>query len=248
MRFAAIYDIHGNLPALEAVLTDIHDSSVDHVVIGGDVLPGPMPKECFDLLLSLDLPTTYIVGNGDREVLACLRGETTGWFRSARDEWREPVSWSADKLGSTYKQHLESWRTTCTFEIPGIGKTLFCHATPQSDTEVFTKLTEEVRLMKMFGGVDAQNIVCGHTHMQFDRSFVGIRILNAGSVGMPYGEPGAYWLLFDSAVQFRCTQYDFAQAARRVEETEFPGARAFANNQILCPPTESSMLDAFSKW
>lgn len=69
MRVAAIYDIHGNLPALEAVLQDIRQAEVDHVVVGGDVLPGPMPRETLACLLDLEIPLQFIQGNGDRAVL-----------------------------------------------------------------------------------------------------------------------------------------------------------------------------------
>ncbi len=74
MRVAAIYDIHANLPALEAVLQDIRQAGVDQVVVGGDVLPGPMPNETMACLLNLDVPVQFIQGNGDRVVLAQMRG------------------------------------------------------------------------------------------------------------------------------------------------------------------------------
>src|SRR6266851_5031735 len=73
-RLAAIYDIHGNLPALEAVLDEIRAAGVDHVVVGGDVLPGPMPRETLACLADLNIPATFIVGNGDREVLEYRKG------------------------------------------------------------------------------------------------------------------------------------------------------------------------------
>src|SRR3954466_13081030 len=95
---AAIYDIHANLPALEAVLKEIRNAGAEEVIVGGDVLPGPMPRETLRLLLQLDLPTTFLVGNGDREVLARMRGIETDWYRSAREAWREPVRWSAEQL------------------------------------------------------------------------------------------------------------------------------------------------------
>ncbi len=98
MRVAAIYDIHGNLPALEAVLDEIRGEGVDQVLVGGDVLPGPMPRECMDLLSSLEIPTKFIVGNGDREVAARMRGVETAWYAKAPADWREPIDWSAHQL------------------------------------------------------------------------------------------------------------------------------------------------------
>jgi Icc-related predicted phosphoesterase len=98
MRVAAIYDIHGNLPALEAVLEDIRQAEVDQVVVGGDVLPGPMPRETIACLRGLDIPVQFIHGNGDREALAQMRGTETEWYRRAPEQWREPVRWTAEQL------------------------------------------------------------------------------------------------------------------------------------------------------
>ena len=74
MRVACLYDIHANLPALEAVLSDVREARAERIVVGGDVLPGPMPRECLDLLYSLDIPTDFIIGNGDRETAVAARG------------------------------------------------------------------------------------------------------------------------------------------------------------------------------
>ena len=74
MRVAAVYDIHGNLPALEAVLEDIRQANVDQIVVGGDVVPGPMPRETLGRLLDLDLPTHFIHGNGELAILAQMAG------------------------------------------------------------------------------------------------------------------------------------------------------------------------------
>src|SRR2546430_5193173 len=78
MRIAAIYDIHSNLPALEAVLDEIRREKVDQIIVGGDVVPGPMPRETIARLLEVDLPTQFITGNGDREIVAKMRGIETG--------------------------------------------------------------------------------------------------------------------------------------------------------------------------
>jgi predicted phosphodiesterase len=73
---------------------------------------------------------------------------------------------------------------------------LFCHATPRNDVDIFTERTPEARLVEIFADVDADVVVCGHTHTQFERTIAGKRVVNSGSVGMPYEEaPGAYWLL-----------------------------------------------------
>lgn len=90
-------------------------------------------------------------------------------------------------------------------------------------------------------------MICGHTHMQFDRQIGGTRIVNAGSVGMPFGEPGAYWLSLDPGVELRHTHYDLMAAADRVRATDYPQADDFAESNVLRPPSEAEMLDLFER-
>ncbi len=188
-RVAALYDIHGNLPALEAVLRDIHDAGVDHIVVGGDVIPGPMPREALETLFELDVPVSFIHGNGEREVLARLAGIETG---AVPERFREVIRWVGQQLPDRYVELLESWPPTLAVDVRGVGQVLFCHATPRDDNEIFTRLTPEDRLVPVFEPVRARVVVCGHTHMQFDRAIGTTRVVNAGSVGMPFGEPGAF--------------------------------------------------------
>jgi predicted phosphodiesterase len=247
MRVAAIYDIHANLPALEAVLQDIRRAEVDHIVVGGDVLPGLMPRETIAYLLDLEIPVQFIRGNGDREVLAQMQGVDTEWYRTAPESWRVPVRWTAQQLPPEIAQLLAGWPETVSVRMPGMGEVLFCHATPRNETECFTRLTSENRLLPVFAGINASIIVCGHTHMQFDRTMGKIRAVNAGSVGMPFGEPGAYWLLLGPDVQLRHTSYDLAKAAERVRDTRYPQAQDFAARNILQPPSEQESLEAFAR-
>jgi putative phosphoesterase len=244
MRVAAIYDIHANLPALEAVLEEIRRAGVDQVVVGGDVVPGPMPRETITRLLALDLPVHFIQGNGDREVVARRRGIETG---TVPERFREVMGWVAEQLLPEDERLLASWPKTLRLHIPELGEVLFCHATPRSDTEMFTRLTSEERLLPVFAGLDAPVVVCGHTHMQFDRTIGGVRVLNAGSVGMPFGEPGACWLLLGPDARFRRTTYDLAKAAERIRATSYPQAEEFATRNVLQPPSEEESLAAFSR-
>jgi putative phosphoesterase len=244
MRVAAIYDIHGNLPALEAVLQDIAQAEVDHIVVGGDVVAGPMPHETLACLLSLSIPVQFIQGNADREVAAQMAGTDAG---TLPEHVREIVRWVAHQFHPEHARLLASWPTTLSVEISGLGEVLFCHATPRSDTQVFTRLTPEDRLLLIFEGLNVPLIICGHTHMQFDRTIGRVRVVNAGSVGMPYGEPGAYWLLLGPVVQFRHTRYDRTQAAARILATDYPQARDFAANNVLQPPSEAEALEVFTR-
>ncbi|MDE3136791.1 MAG: metallophosphoesterase family protein, partial [Acidobacteriota bacterium] len=200
MRVAAIYDIHGNLPALEAVLDEILQAAVDLVVVGGDVVPGPMPRETIRCLLNFAIPMRFIRGNGEAAVLAEMEGAEVGGLP---EQAREVIRWTAQELQPEEMRLLASWPATLRFHIQGLGDVLFCHATPRSDTEIFTRLTPEERLLPIFGEADAPLVVCGHTHMQFDRKIGSTQVVNAGSVGMPFGKPGAYWLLLGPEVQLR---------------------------------------------
>jgi putative phosphoesterase len=244
MRVAAIYDIHANLPALEAVLHDIRHAEVDQVVVGGDVLPGPMPRETLACLAGLDIPVQFIRGNGDRVVLAQMAGTESS---EVPEQFREIVRWGARQLHAEDEQLLASWPQTLRVEIRGLGEVLFCHATPRNDHEIFTRLTSEDRLLPVFEGLNVPVVVCGHTHMQFDRTIGGIRVVNAGSVGMPFGDPGAYWLLLGPDVQLRKTPYDLAKAAARIRATEYPQAQDFAARNVLQPPSERETLEAFTR-
>jgi putative phosphoesterase len=244
MRVAAIYDIHGNLPALEAVIPEIRRAEADRIVVGGDVIPGPMPCETLARLLDLGIPVEFIRGNGESAALAHLAGTDPG---TLPEQAREAVHWSAKQLHPEYERLLATWPGTLRLEIPGLGDVLFCHATPRSDTEIFTRLTPEERLLPVFEGLDVSVIVCGHTHMQFDRTIGTIRVVNAGSVGMPFGEPGAYWLSLGPDVQLRRTPYDLAEGAERVGGTNYPRARDFAAQYVLRPPSEEAMLEVFSR-
>lgn len=244
MRVAALYDIHGNLPALEAVLQEVREDGADVVVVGGDVLPGPMPRETLACLTALELPVHFIHGNGDRVVATLLAG---GDIPEVPEAFRDGIAWTAAQLDAGQRERLAAWPSRCQLEIPGVGRTLFCHATPRNDVECFTRLTAEARLAPVFAGVDADVVVCGHTHMQFDRRVAGRRVINAGSVGMPFaGPPGAYWLMLGGGLELRRTDYDFAAAAEQLRRTGFPLVETLAVRYVLSPPAEEDSLRQFA--
>lgn len=243
MRIAALYDIHGNLPALEAVLADVDRAGVDRVVVGGDVLPGPMPRETLECLLELSPPVEFLRGNGEAAVLAQLAGRGPG---KLPEQAREAVQWVAEQLAPADERLIASWPSTLRIAIAGLGDVLFCHATPRNDSEIFTRLTAEKRLVPIFRGLGAPWVICGHTHMQFDRAVGATRVVNAGSVGMPFGEPGAYWLLLEPDVALRHTPYDLEKAAARIRSTSYPQANDFAERNVLQPPSEAEILALYS--
>jgi putative phosphoesterase len=244
MRVAALYDIHGNLPALEAVLEEVRRAGVDRVVVGGDVVPGPLPRETLACLLNLEMPVQFIHGNGDRVVLAQMRG---GDISEVPEQHRDAIRWTARHLQAEYEGVLASWPATCRVEIDGVGEVLFCHATPRNDTEAFSRLTSEDRLLPIFAALNVPLVVCGHTHMQFDRTVGNVRVVNAGSVGCPFGEPGADWLLLGPDVDLRHTSYDLAKAEARIRAAGSPLPPEPLMQFVLHPPSEKDMLEAFTR-
>jgi predicted phosphodiesterase len=245
-RVAALYDIHGNLPALEAVLEEARREGVDRVVVGGDVL-GPMQSETLSRLSALEVPADYIHGNGERVVLADIGG---GDISEVPEGFRGLIHWSAGRLDGEQRAWIAGWPSTVRVDVRGLGPVLFCHATPRNDYECFTRLTPEDRLVPIFTGHDAAVIVCGHTHMPFDRTVGGVRVVNAGSVGAPFSQPpGAYWLLLggERGVELRRTDYDFTKAAEAFRQTGFPLVEDVCVRYILNPPFEADTLQMFAR-
>jgi len=174
--------------------------------------------------------------------------ELTGMEAYALPEQvREIIRWTAQQLSTEHERVLASWPKTFRFEIPGLGEVLFCHATPRNENECFTRLTREEVLLPLFEGSHASVVICGHTHMQFDRMVGKTRVVNAGSVGMPFGEPGADWLLLGPDVELQHTAYDLAHAAERIRGTKYPQAEDFAARNVLQPPSEEEMLKVFAR-
>lgn len=159
MRIAALYDIHGNLPALEAVLQEISNEVADAIVVGGDVVAGPLPSETLTRLQNVDIPIHFIHGNVESELLRHLAGEAPGGLSErANDEAR----WLAQTLTPEHQQFVAQWPMTFELDVDGLGKVLFCHATPRNDIDVFTRLTPEEKLVPLFENLNVSLVVCGH--------------------------------------------------------------------------------------
>ncbi len=239
MRIAALYDVHGNLPALEAVLAEIESLEVDLVVFGGDIAPGPMPRETLDRVLALRERARLIRGNGERELAAPSDGD---------DPWTVSARWGAQQLPNEQVASMASLPERVTLGVDGLGGVLFCHGSPRSDDEIITLVSSHERLTAILSGVQERTVVCGHTHSQFDRMVGETRVVNAGSVGMPYEDaPGAYWALLGSDVELRRTVYDFEAAAARIRATGWPLAEEFAAENVLNVPPAREAAAFFEK-
>jgi len=247
MKIAALYDIHGNLPALDAVLKELESIQPDVIVIGGDIVSGPMPAQTLERLRQLGEKVICIRGNADREVVAAFDGRLSNSKMS--EEARQVTNWVAQQLERSQRDFLFQLPEQITLQVEGLGDILFCHATPRSDEEIFTSITPLERLQSIFTGIEQRFVVCGHTHMQFERQVGSVRIVNAGSVGMPYADaPGAYWLLLEpEGYEFRRTTYDLETAAQHVRESGYPQAQGFAEENMLKVPTAAEAIEVFER-
>ena len=216
MRVAALYDVHGNLPALEAVLAEVTAAGVDAIVCGGDVAAGPFPRECLERLRDRD--AVFVRGNADRELSPWLLARLT----------------DAEQQFLAQLPHVRS-----------LGGVLYCHGSPRRDDEILTRITPQERLAAVLEGIEETLVVCGHTHVQFDLRVGAARIVNAGSVGMPYeGRQGAFWALVDAdGVEHRHTAYALDAAIVAIRATEYPGADDLCST--LLDPEDPDEVSAY---
>ncbi len=243
MRIAAIYDIHGNLPALDAVLQEIDRENPDLIVVGGDIASGLLPRATLERLIGLGEKARFIRGNADRELVACFDGD----LRDPRvpDASWEETRWAAAQLDRAHRDFLAHLPEHAIVAVDSLGDVLFCHGSPRSDEEILTIATPDGRAGAVLAGVAQHVVVCGHTHMQFGRYVGAVRVVNAGSVGMPYGEPGAYWASFGPEVRLHRTPYDLDRAAELIRGSGHPQAHEFATHHVLVPPTAAEAIATF---
>jgi diadenosine tetraphosphatase ApaH/serine/threonine PP2A family protein phosphatase len=202
MKVAALYDLHAMPWALEAVLAAV---DADAIVLGGDYLYGPYPRELVAMVRSLD--ATVLRGNCE----------------DMAEEWER------SQLADGDLEWLQSLPLTATLD--GV---LYCHAAPTSNLPVTTAITPEEAVRETFAGVTG-TVVIGHTHHQFDRDFGDLRVVNAGAVGMPYeGEVAAFWTLVeDGEPRFRKTPIDVERAVAETRRSDWPHAQGFVDENLL---------------
>jgi len=243
MRVAVLSDIHGVLPALEAVLAEPDVRSADRIVLTGDLAAGPQPVETLDLLSELGDRAVWVRGNADRELVTLSGGGSTSI--------PDPVApWAASQLSAEHIALLDALPLSVVLDLGRLGPTLFCHATPRDDEEVVLVDSRIERWSEVFGALDksVSTVVCGHTHMPFVRLVDRRLVVNPGSVGMPYGGPGAHWALLsdDGDVSIRCANFDIDAACIRVAaESSYAGAAEFADYFLRSRASDVDALRAF---
>jgi predicted phosphodiesterase len=240
MRAAVLSDIHANLPALEAVLAEPDVAGADAVVLLGDIALGPMPAPTLERLAALGDRAVWVHGNCEREMVTAFDGgEVPGPFAG------DAIA-SAALIGREHRDRLDGLPLTVTLDIDGLGPVLFCHASPRRDDEMVLVDSPPERWAAALDAVSAATVVCGHTHMPFDRLADRRRVVNPGSVGMPYGHPGAGWALLGPGVTLRQTGYDAEAAARVIEASDYPDARKWTQEYVLNHYSDAEALEAFT--
>jgi predicted phosphodiesterase len=235
MKILALYDIHGNVDALDAVLADARAAGPDAIVAGGDVVPGAFARAALDRLEALDVPVHWIRGNGEREVADAAAG--TAPAPDPEDLALVTAALTAGALDPARARALGA--LPLTVELDGV---LFCHATPRTDEELVTRISSAARWAEVLGGVTHGLVVAGHTHQQDDRTVGAVRFVNAGSVGLPYeGDGAARWAwIEDGAPTLNHTNYDAAAAGHRILAAGWPDERSTA--AALTDPLPASAI------
>ncbi|MFF9512180.1 metallophosphoesterase family protein [Streptomyces sp. NPDC014724] len=241
-RVAVLSDIHGVLPALEAVLADPDVQAADRIVLTGDITAGPQPNQVLDRLIGLGDRVVWISGNADRELLEYRRGQ--------RESIPDPIApWAAEQLREDHLDLLGSLPRSLSLSVRGLGKVLFCHATPRDDEEVVLVDSRLDRWNEVFGGLDddVRTVVCGHTHMPFVRLAHGRLVVNPGSVGMPYGRAGAHWAVLGPGVELRTTDFDVETASAQIgHDSGYPGISEWTDYFLHARATDEDALQAFA--
>jgi predicted phosphodiesterase len=242
VRVAALYDIHGNVPALEAVLADVGRAGVDLVVWGGDVAAGPMPVATLARMREVGGPC--VSGNGDRMMVEDF--DAGRQPADDDDEMMRTMLWAVQQIDRGDRDYLAAFEPSVSLVVDGLGPVLFCHGSPRSDEERITRATPPERLEPMLEGVAERVVVCGHTHQQFDLRAGDHRVLNAGSVGMPYeGDAAAFWLLLGPDVELRRTGYDVPAAVEAMRATGMPDVDKILLQESLIEPVDPEWVTQY---
>jgi predicted phosphodiesterase len=232
VRVAALADVHGNAPALEAVLMEVRGARVDVVVFCGDLTWGPLPRETLALVHALELPARFVRGNADRSVGVVLDERGT-WMATQHDA-------AATAFVNGFDEHV-------VVDVDGLGPARFVHGSPRSDEECVTPRTPEERVREFMAGVPERVVVTAHVHVSYDRVVGEVRLVGPGSVGRPYeGERGARWALLGPDVELRRTDYDHERTAELYRDGGIPNLDVDLQMLLDPPPREEVIAHAES--
>jgi predicted phosphodiesterase len=247
-RVAVLSDVHAVLPALDAVLALPEVREADRLVLTGDVLVGPQPRQTMERLAELGERVVWVSGNCERATVELARGE-----RSAKDDPTLAFAeWGAATLSTDHVDFLASLPKTVTLPVSGLGEVLFCHATPRDDEEFVLVDSSVARWNEVLAGVpdEVRTVVCGHTHMPFQRLVDRRTVLNPGSVGMPYGTSGAHWALLGgdegAAVRLRRTVFGAEAAEESIKvDCDHPDLEQWLDHYLRATASDVEALEVF---
>lgn len=242
-RVAVLADIHGNRPALDAVLAEPDVRSADLIVLNGDLADGPCPSETLDRLEALGSRALWLRGNGDR----WLAEARAGRFRHPDPATDTLIQWAAGQLSDARLDRLAALPLSVTLDVAGLGRVAICHATGRSDNEMLLVDSSVTQGRSAFAGFDSDLVLVGHSHIPFDRLFDRKRVVNVGSVGLPYGHSGASWALLGPDIVLRRTSYDTQAAANLILATGMPDAQDFVASCVMATASDAEALEAFHR-
>jgi putative phosphoesterase len=227
-RVAVVADVHGNAPALEAVLAKAEREGAELLVSCGDLTWGPLPRETLALLEPWGGRALFVRGNADRAL-----GEDDG----------DRAEWLRAQHGPEAVAFVTGFEPTVSLVHDRLGPIRFSHGSPRSDEECVTVRTPVERVREFMAGVDERLVFTAHTHIQYDRVVDDTRLVNAGSVGMPYeGRPGAYWALLADDVELRRTEYDVERAVELYGASGDPRTVQMIE-MLLAPPEGEEVIE-----
>ena len=177
MRIAALADVHGNAPALAAVLEEVERQGPDLVVFCGDLTWGSLPQETLALVRSLAIPARFVRGNAERALLELHNNEI--------EEPTDRERWMLEQHREEDLALIGTFEPTVLVEIGELGATCFSHGSPRSDEECVTERTPRERVREFMEGVDARVVVTAHVHVSYERRVDDVRLVGPGSVGLP---------------------------------------------------------------
>ena len=240
VRIAVLADIHGNAPALRAVLAQIDRDPADAIVVAGDMVGGPLVRETLELLSARQEQIRWVRGNSEREAVAVYDGAPP-----SDDPPGRAAAWSAAALDRRWRDELNSWPISLSLDA-----VRFCHGSPRRDDEILTRSTPDQILLDALGRVPERLVVGGHTHQQMVRTLPGgVTYANAGSVGMPYeGRPGAFWMMIESGAPWPCeTAYDLDVAREELTRSGFSDVDDHLGESLLDPVDPDSVTAFFER-
>jgi diadenosine tetraphosphatase ApaH/serine/threonine PP2A family protein phosphatase len=234
-RLACLADVHANVAALDAIIASDDFATADAVAFLGCLTPGPEPQAVLQRCAQLAVPTYFLAGNGERAVIELAEGRThDDWFAGR---------WILDRHGVEGVAAIRSWPTGLIAHVAQLGDVRLCHGSPRSDIELLTPRTNADRIEAATADVDQRVVVHGHTHLQYERTVAGRRIVGAGSVGLPYtsGEFSAHWVLLGPGIELIQTPYDLSRTRSRIKDSSYPDPRFL--DTLEHPPSPEEIIE-----